>query len=563
MKKINTIILIFSIFIGKFSAQQNVADFENLSLETESYWDGSDLSGTSLASKYYTEFSSGDVTLNNTWITDWGGYWASDWLYSNSEDDTTSGYGNLHSCIAGMGANSSANYVIGGNKSFMKIDTSNNDSLVGFYITNTTYAHNSMRDGDTYGKVFGDSLNAAGENDSTNGEDFFKLTIYSIENGIEQDSVSFMLADFTFEEDSNDYIVDEWKFVDLSSFGIVDSIMFSLSSSDVGLYGMNTPAYFALDDVKIGDTTFGFENLELEDDSFFNGSDLSGTPDNPNYFATFNSGIVTFNNTWDSQWDYWKSGWAYSNMTDSATSGSGNKYSAITAKGALDSEIYGIGTNNSYLTYDTASHFSAFVTNSTYAYLSMRDGDSFGKQFGSNSNASGEDDGTNGEDFFKLNIYGFNNDTLIDSTIFHLADYTFDDPNEDYLVNTWEYVEMPSSLVDSVVFVLTSSDVGQYGMNTPAFFSIDNIGNYPLTSLSELKSANIEIFPNPSSDFIKIKNIGNENSYTVNIYDLFGRMITSNSNSPEELNISSLNKGQYIIQIISDNYNHKEVFVKE
>jgi hypothetical protein len=244
MKKINTLLLIFSIFIGNMKAQQNVADFENLSLENESYWNGSDLTGTSLASKYSTGFSSGDVTLNNTWISDWGGYWAGDWLYSNTEDDTTSGYTNLHSCIDGMGANNSDNYVIGGNKSFMKIDTSSNDSIMGFYITNTTYAHNSMKDGDFSGKIFGDSLNAAGENDSTNGEDFFKLTIYSIENGMEQDSVSFMLADFTFEEDSNDYIVDEWKFVDLSSFGIVDSIMFSLTSSDVGLYGMNTPAFF-------------------------------------------------------------------------------------------------------------------------------------------------------------------------------------------------------------------------------------------------------------------------------------------------------------------------------
>mgnify|MGYP001286080332 CR=1 FL=1 len=176
MKKINTLLLIFSIVIGNIKAQQNVADFENLPLENESYWNGSDLTGTSLASKYSTEFSSGDVTLNNTWISDWGGYWTGDWLYSNS-DDTTSGYTNLHSCIVGMGANNSANYVIGGNKSFMKIDTSSNDSLTGIYITNTTYAHNSMRDGDMFAKVFGDTLNAAGENDSTNGEDFFKLTI--------------------------------------------------------------------------------------------------------------------------------------------------------------------------------------------------------------------------------------------------------------------------------------------------------------------------------------------------------------------------------------------------
>jgi hypothetical protein len=325
---------------------------------------------------------------------------------------------------------------------------------------------------------------------------------------------------------------------------------------------MNTPAYFALDDVKIGDTTFGFENLDLEDNSFFNGSDLSGTPDNPDYFTTFNSSNVTFNNTWNSQWAYWKSGWAYSNMTDSTTSGATNSYSSITANGAYDSENYGIGSNNSYLTYDTATYFSAFVSNTTYAYLSMRDGDSFGKQFGDTLNAAGENDSTNGDDFFKLNIYGYNTGSLVDSTIFNLADYTFENSNEDYLVNTWEYVDIANSLVDSVVFVLTSSDVGLYGMNTPAYFSIDNIGNYPLTSVSEILPIDFKIYPNPSSDLIKFKNNGNENSYKVNIYDIYGRIIISNSNSPEELNISSLSKGQYIVQIISEDNNFNEVFIK-
>jgi len=543
MKKINTLLLIFSIFIGKLSAQQNVADFENLSLEPESYWDGSDLSGTSLASKYYTEFSSGDITLNNTFS---GGYWADDWLYSNSEDDTTSGYGNLHSCIAGMGANSSANYVIGGNKSFMKIDTSSNsnDSLIGIYITNTTYAHNSMRDGDQFAKKF------------TNvDQDFFKLTIYSIDGGLEQDSIVFVLADFTHQDSTEDYIVDEWKFVDLSSFGVVDSLMFSLSSSDIGDWGMNTPAYFALDDVKIGDTTFGFENLELEENSFFNGSDLSGTPDNHDYFATFNSGNVNFNNTWNSEYDYWKSGWIYSNTTDTTTTGFTNLSSSKAGSGYLESENYALGKSGSKIVFDSPTNFTAFISNSTYAANSMRDGDNIAKKF------SNQD-----QDYFKLIFHGYADGQIVDSSELYLADFTHNDSTLDYIINItpgfgWQYIELPLFPVDSVIFLLESSDVGNFGMNTPDFFCIDNIGSYPL-SINKYPSSNFEIYPNPSSDFIKFKDIGYESSYKVNIYDIYGRIIISNSNSPKELNISSLIKGQYIVQIISEEDNFNEVFIK-
>ena len=45
MKKINYLIIILSISIGSIFAQQNVGDFENLTLASESYWDGSDMSG--------------------------------------------------------------------------------------------------------------------------------------------------------------------------------------------------------------------------------------------------------------------------------------------------------------------------------------------------------------------------------------------------------------------------------------------------------------------------------------------------------------------------------------
>jgi hypothetical protein len=59
--------------------------------------------------------------------------------------------------------------------------------------------------------------------------------------------VEFYLADFRFADNSQDYILDSWGFVDLSALGTVDFLEFDLSSSDNGAFGMNTPGYFALD----------------------------------------------------------------------------------------------------------------------------------------------------------------------------------------------------------------------------------------------------------------------------------------------------------------------------
>jgi hypothetical protein len=43
------------------------------------------------------------------------------------------------------------------------------------------------------------------------------------------------------------HILNTWKCVGLRSLGTVKSLEFSLSSSDTGEFGMNTPAYFAMD----------------------------------------------------------------------------------------------------------------------------------------------------------------------------------------------------------------------------------------------------------------------------------------------------------------------------
>ena len=56
-----------------------------------------------------------------------------------------------------------------------------------------------------------------------------------------------MLCDLT------DGIVDDWQKFDLYPLGKVTTIKFTLSASDdqCGSYGMNTPGYFAYDDVAV------------------------------------------------------------------------------------------------------------------------------------------------------------------------------------------------------------------------------------------------------------------------------------------------------------------------
>ena len=111
-------------------------------------------------------------------------------------------------------------------------------------VTNMTYAALSMRDGDPFSKQFG------GE---TGGDaDWFKLSIYGTDAGgnLVPGVVEFYLADFRFAESVDDYIVDAWSLVDLSSLAGVTRLYFNLSSSDSGQFGMNTPSTFAIDDLR-------------------------------------------------------------------------------------------------------------------------------------------------------------------------------------------------------------------------------------------------------------------------------------------------------------------------
>ncbi len=207
----------------------SLVDLEDLAIPAESYYNGSDLAGG---------FTSQGATFNNNYNESWGSW--DGFSASTITDNTTPGYGNQYSAITGEGQGGSATYAVSYPPYGSNITFDGSVVVEGAYFTNTTYSFLSMQSGDAFSKQFG---GPTGDD-----PDFFKLAIEGIaEGGGSTGVVDFFLADFRFADNSLDYITDQWTYQDLSILGNVHELRFSLSSSDNGDWGMNTPGYFAMD----------------------------------------------------------------------------------------------------------------------------------------------------------------------------------------------------------------------------------------------------------------------------------------------------------------------------
>ena len=109
------------------------------------------------------------------------------------------------------------------------------------------YQHDLCRsrcDGDDFAKRFGGT--------SGDDPDWFKITAYGTDaNGnVVPGAPEFYLADFRAADHVQDYIVDTWTQFDLLASACARKVHFNVSSTDVHPdFGLNTPAFFAIDDL--------------------------------------------------------------------------------------------------------------------------------------------------------------------------------------------------------------------------------------------------------------------------------------------------------------------------
>lgn len=107
---------------------------------------------------------------------------------------------------------------------------------VNMTVTNTCYAYYTMRDGNSFSTAFSEG-------------DWFTVTAHGVHADGTETTSEFRLADCT-GSDKTGWFVTDWTVWDLSSLGEVTGIYFTFDGSDTGAWGLNTPAYFAIGDVR-------------------------------------------------------------------------------------------------------------------------------------------------------------------------------------------------------------------------------------------------------------------------------------------------------------------------
>lgn len=234
MKK--SLFLAFSLSALSLSAQQQVFDFEDLTLADNSFVDGTSVHPADIVT---TPFIFGtDLIQIHAPLADYG----SGIGYSNQTDMTTAGFTNPGSVFNTDNSVPNSGFGIVYD-STSKITFTEPVRLQSIDLTNTTYAYLSMKNGDDYAKKFGGV-------DGTDADTF--AVVIKAYDAAEQliDSINFKLADFTSANSADDYIVDQWTTLSFASLkDSVSSIKFYFASTDVGTYGMNTPSYVAIDNI--------------------------------------------------------------------------------------------------------------------------------------------------------------------------------------------------------------------------------------------------------------------------------------------------------------------------
>ena len=202
----------------------------------------------------------------------------------------------------------------------------------------------------------------------------------------------------------------------------------------------------------------GFEDITVP---------VNGYIDSIGVTNQFSTTSFTFQSIYNSQYSYLEKGFALSTQKDTITVGTKSQYAAYAGSGSGNSNTYvvSVGTSMFKMPTKATALISLDITNTTFAALSMKNGDQFAKKF------TAQD-----KDFLKVLIRGYAAGKIKDSIEVYLANFQSTNPSEHYIQKSWKKVDLSKlNPVDSVNFKLESSDNSPYGMNTPAYFAIDNI----------------------------------------------------------------------------------------
>jgi hypothetical protein len=253
------ILLSSALLLNISIAFSQICDFEDLALPIDTYATATgndtlfDSYGFGFSSQYDTNFN----------------YWSGGFAMSTMRDTSTGDFSNLYSArtnsIQELNTYAVVNLGAGLQSFEWAAPIVANLSWASIDISNTTYAYKSMLLGDAFAKKFG---GASGDD-----PDYFFLRIYA-KQSMYLDSLDVYLADFRFNDNSQDFIIDDWTSADISGFPSNTQLEFRLFSSDTGMFGINTPLFFAIDNIKYS-ITGGLDDIKRDQlDAYSDGTQI-------------------------------------------------------------------------------------------------------------------------------------------------------------------------------------------------------------------------------------------------------------------------------------------------
>lgn len=225
-----------------------------------------------------------------------------------------------------------------------------------------------------------------------------------------------------------------------------------------------------------GDWVADFENLGLP-----SRNNWHGEKDGTNFFY---SGMYRFANRYLKEYDSW-TGFAYASYPDSEYVpewGYGNQYKNAAGGGADSSRTYALAYDRAVMDFvgDTSTGVSlegCRVTNNVMLCQSVLQGDDFvGKPFGTG-------------DYFKMILTAYHPGGDTSRMEYFLADYRDADPDEHYLLQTWEWLDLGGlGAVNRLEFSFDGSRKNAYGLTLPAYAAIDDM-NVPFPVYGEVSDS--------------------------------------------------------------------------
>lgn len=304
-----------------------------------------------------------------------------------------------------------------------------------------------------------------------------------------------------------------------------------------------------------------FENLALPDNSYWCGELTDDDEDMGFSMGEFASGDYSFNNFYWPDYYTWAF-FAYSSRTEKTFKDiNDDQFNSVTGSGAGGSRIFGVAFPASYLGRTIMTVGNGLtpavvpgmeIVNTAWVVDAILNGDGYEGKF-----VTG--------DWLKLILTGILEDEETVTREYYLADYTSDDPSDHYYIDTWTWIDMSVlGEVNEIEFSIDSSKKNAYGVTTPTYVCIDNVGiSQESTGVNAIEAEGFRAWITDAGRHIAVGGAKGKINYIVS--DLSGKIMdTGSAEAPNaSLDLSSLPSGVYIIKI-SDNSSHKnlKVFIR-